>query len=504
MKYFKCILVSILIIISCTNSDDQKEKTGEELSKTYCASCHLFPDPGLLDKKTWKEGVLPAMAKQLGIDNVYETILPNQKPLVTVEQWKKILNYYINTAPGVMPAQGRPVVQTFTNRFTAKKVELSVENFPSTSFIKIDEGNHWIYAANAFDSSLNIYNSGLKLLSHNKIGATVVDMDFSKPLVQPGKRNGILTNIGMMNPNDRKTGTADTFSFDEKGNLTYKAEIFDSLPRPVQITKYDLDGDGKQDYLVCGFGNIKGELYWMKATATGFEKKMLSPLPGAIKAYIDDFNNDGLPDIIVLMAQAREGIFLYLNKGNGRFEAKELLSFPPIYGSSHFELADFNNDGYKDLLYTCGDNGDYSSKALKYYHGIYIYLNDGKNNFSQKYFFPIHGCYKAIARDFDKDGDLDIAAISYFPDTKNQPQESFIYLEQTTPFHFTPSTISSFDEGRWVTMDAGDVDGDGYDDIVLGSLIPPTPQKTEEWKKGKMQKAAILLLHNESKNIKDK
>ena len=110
------------------------------------------------------------------------------------------------------------------------------------------------------------------------------------------------------------------------------------------------------------------------------------------------------------------------------------MSFPVIYGSSSFELDDFNHDGFKDILYTCGDNGDYTGNVLKNYHGVYIYLNDGKNNFTQKYFFPIHGCYKAIARDFDKDGDLDIAAISYFPDLKNQPQESFVYLEQTESF----------------------------------------------------------------------
>jgi len=198
-----------------------------------------------------------------------------------------------------------------------------------------------------------------------------------------------------------------------------------------------------------------------------------------------------------LMAQAQEGIFLFTNKGNGMFETKELLRFPPVFGSSYFELADFNKDGYKDLLYTCGDNDDYSSKTLKNYHGVYIYLNDGQNNFSERYFFPIHGCYKAVARDFDKDGDLDIAAISFFPDIKDQPQESFIYLEQISAFRFAPSAISDFDEGRWMTMDAGDLDGDGYEDIVLGSLVPPIANKIKEWKNSNRQKNAVLLLHNQ-------
>ena len=94
-------------------------------------------------------------------------------------------------------------------------------------------------------------------------------------------------------------------------------------------------------------------------------RKHLIPLPGAVKAYMDDFNKDGLPDIIVLMAQAQEGIFLFLNKGNGNFEKKELLRFPPIYGSSYFEMDDVNGDGLKDIIYTCGDNLDFTADVLE-------------------------------------------------------------------------------------------------------------------------------------------
>lgn len=36
------------------------------------------------------------------------------------------------------------------------------------------------------------------------------------------------------------------------------------------------------------------------------------------------------------------------------------MRFPPVYGSSFIELADFNNDQFPDLLYSNGDNGDYS------------------------------------------------------------------------------------------------------------------------------------------------
>jgi hypothetical protein len=159
------------------------------------------------------------------------------------------------------------------------------------------------------------------------------------------------------------------------------------------------------------------------------------PHPGAIKAYVNDYNHDGLPDIIALFAQGDESVFLFTNKGDATFDAKQVLRFPPSYGSSYFELDDFNKDGYPDIVYTCGDNADYSP-VLKPYHGVYIFLNDGKNNFTQSFFYPLNGCYKAIAKDFDNDGDLDLATISFFADYKNHPEEGFVYLKNNGNLNF--------------------------------------------------------------------
>ena len=192
-----------------------------------------------------------------------------------------------------------------------------------------------------------------------------------------------------------------------------------------------------------------------------------------------------MPDIWVLFAQAQEGIFLFTNKGKGaegvpsggvpssgvsHFDEKEILRFSPVHGSSYFEMTDLNNDGFKDILYTSGDNADYSTHLLKNFHGVYGYLNDGKNGFKQQFFFPIHGCFKAIARDFDKDGDIDIATISYFPDIKNQPKEAFVYLENKGNLSFKPFTIKEANAGNWLVMDAADIDADGDEDIVLGNF----------------------------------
>jgi len=500
MKFKCCLLAVAALYFASCESPEKNESTGEQLAKKYCGSCHIFPDPSLLSKNVWKEKILPPMGSLLGMGYYMGKPIATPKSSMSPAEWEQISQYYDEASPDSMPAQERQPISEFTNLFSVRSIDVAKDKFPATSFVKFDEGNHFIYAGDAFDSSLHVYDHNLKSLSIANIHSVLVDMDFNAPLISPGDRSGILTDIGMMNPNDFKKGKADSFFITRKGELTHLSKIIDSLPRPVQTIAVDLDNKGKKDYIVCGFGNINGALYRIKKQKDGTtEREILRALPGAIKAYVEDFNHDGLLDIILLMAQAQEGIFLLTNKGNGSFETKELLRFPPIYGSSYFEMHDFNGDGFKDILYTCGDNGDYTRGVLKYYHGIYIFLNDGKNNFTQKYFFPMHGCYKAIARDFDKDGDLDIAAISFFPDEKNQPQESFVYLEQKKPFQFAPYTIKEFANGNWLTMDAGDVDGDGDDDIVLGSLVPPYQFMQEKWHREGSHKVSIQLLENKTK-----
>lgn len=496
-----CSFVGLLFTLSCN-----RQSEGEKLAQTHCASCHLFPEPSLLDKTTWKKNVLPVMAQQLGLQIVNGEVYPDiQKgdngkfesiASITPEEWAKIVTFYEENAPEKLPSQGREPISGITDKFSVKPVSIPQSSFPSLTYIKIDDVNQQIYAAS--DSMLSVFDKKASIVLAQKVKETIVDIDFGNTLQKAGNRVGYFTNIGILNPNDMAKGSLHSFDFDGKTKFKNTGMLLENLTRPVQSIAVDLDKDGLIDQLICGYGNKNGSLTWQKNLGNNkFQEQIIRPFPGAIKAYIDDVNKDGLPDIWVLFAQAQEGIFLFTNKGKNaegitQFDTKEILRFSPVHGSSFFELVDLNEDGHKDILYTSGDNADYTTHVLKPYHGVYGYLNDGKNNYKQAFFYPINGCFKALARDFDKDGDLDIATIAYFPDFKNQPKEGFVYLENKGKFTFSATSIKEVNAGNWLVMDAADLDADGDDDIVLGNFDRKKRGRINESKKD----TAVLVLVN--------
>ena len=482
------LLAGIFIVISCKHYNRNKAhkeirtesvEKGEALAKQYCQSCHQFPEPSLLDVKSWEEGVLPNMGPRLGIFDFNFQHYPNMRrdrnlpagfypsqPVLSFQEWQYILDYYLATSPdSLLPQKRSYPIKNDLSLFRIS-APASLRPHPTTCFIQVDTTQRpfTLWHADIFSKSVIRYDQQLQPLdSFTSEGGPIIDIDLnSRPLVA--------TNVGLLNPSNAVRGKLETVQTDAGGKWYLDTAIcIDSLHRPVQSLRVDLNGDGRPDELICEFGNLTGALSWYENRGDHYDRRVIRGLPGSIKAYVRDYNRDGRPDIFALFAQGEEGIFLFTNEGQGKFSEKEILRFPPSYGSSYFEMDDFNGDGFPDIVYTCGDNADFS-QVLKPYHGVYIFLNDGEWNFSQKYFFPINGCYKAMAADFDGDGDLDLATISFFADYQRQPEEGFVYLENRGNFDFVPHSDRATQQGRWLTMDVRDFNGDGKPDIFLGNF----------------------------------
>lgn len=521
MRYLTLLCITINLFISCTakkQNDNLAFKdlpvsglSGRELSATHCSRCHAFVRPELLPKSSWRE-VLPAMGHRMGIysggvrpDSLFDTsaggtIVRNahiypERPVIAKEDWQKIEKYFLDNAPDSIPAPMRKKrIRIGLSHF--KYRETAFSHRPAlTTMVKILPDNQGFVFGDGKGRRNVLTFLTPKLQEKYTLRLESTPIQFYKKL-----EDTYLTTIGNgVFPTDARGGSMQRLvkNGPEQGyNLGSTA--IPSLLRPVFMAYGDLNKDGLDDVVACEFGNETGQLAWYQNNGRGgYDKRILREKPGAITAIIKDANKDGLMDIYVLMAQADEGVFLYENLGAGKFQEKRLLSFLPLNGSQHIELADFNKDGHDDIVYVCGDNAD-KTPILKDYHGIYIFLNDGKANFRQSYFYQLNGAYKAMVRDYDLDGDLDIAAISFFPDYLHYPEESFIYLKNSGNLKFVDYSFPEASNGRWVVMDAGDMDADGDDDLVLGSFVYFIPQgdTTGLGKKWLSTSPSVIVLEN--------
>lgn len=495
---------------------DERLIEGKRLSRLHCSSCHVYPEPGLLTKNTWTSETLPAMGPLLGIyshngiqyryaANPSQTqYLPSDyypaEPELNSEEWQKILDYYEHAAPEfLIPAAREPEIVVDSLFFRSHIPHYEAGAVPVVTMVKFDPGNRLIYVSDSNSNGLNVFDENLEQTNLIDFSSPVTSIQFLENSAKPGLRNMLLTFIGHLDPSDAPLGSVSKGWYDPStGEADIRSIVYkDSLTRPVDSQFADLTGNGLDDLLIAEFGNRVGRFSWLENTGDGFDPKrnILVDTPGCIQSYILDITNNGLNDIVTLCTQIDQSIYLFKNHGNGIFEKQTLKKFDITAGSSSFELHDFNGNGHLDILYTSGDNADYS-KIYKPYHGVYIFINDGNFNFTEEWFYPINGAYRAIARDFNKNGHLDLAVIAYFADFVRRPQEGFIFFKNEGGFSFIPYHHPASRIGRWLTMDVADWTGNGYEDIVLGNFPLGPDIGADPFRMSWSERPQFLLLEN--------
>lgn len=471
------------------------EDDGKVLAMQYCQSCHRMPLPEHLDKTTWLTKVFPMMREYMGLDQKgNRELLPHDlqamfptTATMTEDEWFAVANWYIDNAPDSLPTTVYPTSAGVSPVFRATIVPTDV-TMPMTTLVRFDTASGRVITGDAMLGTLRV---------HDVSGALLQTIDIGGPVSSLDMRGGswYVTNMGKLLPHDSAAGSVVLIEWN--GSQYTRSTIIDSLRRPTHLRLRDVNGDGRDDLVICEYGNLLGRLGWFERRGSRWVYHELLNQPGAIRTEVRDINADGRMDIIALMAQAREGVFAFLNRGKGRFEMTEVVTFPPSYGTSSFSFADVDRDGTEELIVTTGDNGDYVMPPFKPYHGVYVFSLDARGRATQISVQQLDGAYGAIARDFTLDGSVDMVAFSYFPRLDRGDLDVLRF--QTSAFHSSTKTwsIPMSDRGRWLVSDCADVDHDGDLDLLLGNVsIGPgriTDQESAGWMNGKV--AALLLVN---------
>jgi hypothetical protein len=446
---------------------------GERLAHAYCSACHAFPEPGLLDKKTWQTGVLPPMLERLGgpgpefsvaqpsTRSPYMTVLT--KPVPQADR-DRIVAFYVDHAPDSLPPQALPAEPRLDPELF--RPGSFVPRLASSAIITLlyaDTAGRRVFVGEAATNLLRVFGWNRRLITSLELPSPPTGV------IAEGRRVLVLES-GILEPNDEPRGSLAQYDVGPDGALHFNHTIIDSLFRPVFVREFDADGDGRNDFLIAEFGDNRGRLALYRSTGAGYERRVLDATPGAIRFELHDLTGDGRPDIVALFGQGDERIVLYPNDGTGRFgERRVLARFPPVYGSMYFTMRDFNGDGSLDILYVNGDNYD-MSRVRKPFHGVRILENDGANSFTERFFFPVYGAAQAAVADFDGDGDLDFVLTSNFADPAFHPERGIMFFEGAGPYTFHPYAFSVGAQSQWNLTATADINGDGRLDVLIGAM----------------------------------
>ncbi len=473
-------------------------ESGRRLAQIWCQRCHLFPEPSLLPRSEWMRGVLPGMALLLGVSRLNLEKRPDgailleagifpAAPLLANTDWHAIVSYYSNAAPETVEPPKR--IESVTDLFVARPL-LRSSDAPCTSLLQIDPEARRIYVGDAQTRTLRVSDYRGNVLKEWKTDSGPVSLSRVDG-------NLLVTLIGRILPSDELTGQV--WQLDGQGGDGEPVRLLRGLRRPVQTQIVRLENLNKPALVVACFGNRLGRLsMFTPADGGSFSERVIAEGTGTVRCLPYDWNGDGLMDLTVLRAQGREGADLYINMGAGQFKRHVLWDDPPTYGNVFFELTDFDGDGRPELVVVNGDNGDFKC-GPRPCHGVRVYSVDLNLKAEKRFQYPIPGAYHARAADFDLDGDIDIAVVAYFPDYEHGFNQSFVLLKNEGGWKFSAHTMPGLSQGRWILMDAADLDGDGDTDLVLGSFsrgpltVPVPAALSQEWERDRV---AVLLLEN--------
>jgi hypothetical protein len=341
-------------------------------------------------------------------------------------------------------------------------------------------------------SGVNITNGRVEIdLSRKTGGSGTGEYEAYPSLFGASSYNGLMHYA----PNAGRTGYQD-------------GALIPSTSGTIGVATADIDGDGLMDvvtstdttsYLMWG---TEGETW---STSSSISWSITEPQ----RTAVGDFNGDGEPDVVFACndyySDAKSPV--YLNDG-----ARAFPTDPDVeYGEySRVAVGDLNNDGYDDIafslkqadcdVYYGGPNGP-SNSVGKTYNGnrvqeiviedidsdgfLDLVLGDGQQGKAHIFSGSANGpdttadhvvtftytyCYGLGVGDINGDGFSDIVFNSY-----NYPEYVVMVCPGTSQGWSTNDVTESVSERMVYSIEVADVDLDGYDDLIYAMYDTAVP-----------------------------
>ncbi len=480
-----CLLAATLF----SGCGKQEPPYGQALAAIACAQCHTLPAPAHLPREEWPY-LLAWMGNYLGrppeiqIDTqlVARCFIPPQ-PVVTREQFDEIRNYYLEQASIQYklppPAPHPPVSPWFE--------PVPLTNTPSViSLVAIDPADQAFVIGSSRPPGLLVSQRGVN---------TTIEVH-SEPVaferLGPVRRVALIGHLG----HDAREGQIVDFAASDGTRQV----LVDAHPRIAAHRTADIDGDGRDDLLVCGFGDYpvgRVGIWW--GGADKLKEQVLFEEAGAVWCDVADLDGDGDLDVVLAVGSNRPRLLAFVNEGSRRLVPRPIVERPVGWGYNRCLLVDWDGDGKLDLVELTGNNLELRGRPLKTHHGVRVLHNDGNWKFHEVLFEPLPGAMDVAAGDFDGNGRMDLAVTAFYPDWRQLMPTTLLLLMQRPDGTVERQTIDDRYWNRWMRIAAGDVDGDGDIDLLLGAAEVPMGIPSEQLARCQLMlrdKASVLLLRN--------
>jgi len=285
----------------------------------------------------------------------------------------------------------------------------------------------------------------------------------------------------------------------------------------------DVNGDGYSDVIIGAYRfdnghSNEGAAFVFHGSATGLTNTIRAQLEinqadaamGYCVASAGDVNGDGYSDVIVGASdydngQINEGVALVYHGSatgiNNTIRAQlEINQVGVSMGVSVASAGDVNADGYSDIIVGCQyfTNGESSEGGAFVYHGSASGINTTiRTQLESNQLNGLLGYSVASAGDVNGDGYSDVmVGARGFDNGQTDEGAAFVYHGSASGITTTIQTQLESNQVNyyfgWCVSSAGDVNGDGYSDVIVGAW---------GYDNGQTDEGAAFVYHGSSSGI---